>query len=174
MLTGRIREQELLYILRHLATLRLHPASPAVASPSHPSTPLVTAIRASPRALLFSFYPILLEIAFLPGHTPSMWMFPDEHARLYAPHRPETHVSPTTDNEDDSEPGEGTKQDGMTATALPDMASADEDHDDTLHAQRGEVNGVDAGDGGDLIEVTARDLARRCLELVGEEMGLGV
>jgi len=31
---------------------------------------------------------------------------------------------------------------------------------------------LNAGDGGDLIEVSARDLARRCLELVGEELGL--
>lgn len=31
---------------------------------------------------------------------------------------------------------------------------------------------LDAGDGGDLFEVNARDLTRRCLELVGEELGL--
>jgi hypothetical protein len=31
---------------------------------------------------------------------------------------------------------------------------------------------VDAGDGGDLIEVNAKDLSRRCLELIGEELGL--
>lgn len=31
---------------------------------------------------------------------------------------------------------------------------------------------VDAGDGGDLIEVNAKDIARRCLELIGEEMRL--
>jgi hypothetical protein len=30
---------------------------------------------------------------------------------------------------------------------------------------------LDAGDGGDLIEVNARDLARRCLELIGKELG---
>lgn len=33
-------------------------------------------------------------------------------------------------------------------------------------------NGENAGDGADLIEVTARDLARRALELLGEELGL--
>jgi hypothetical protein len=31
---------------------------------------------------------------------------------------------------------------------------------------------ISAGDGGDLIEVNARDIARRCLEVIGEEMGL--
>ena len=31
---------------------------------------------------------------------------------------------------------------------------------------------VDAGDGGDLIEVNARDIAKRCLELIGMEFGL--
>lgn len=31
---------------------------------------------------------------------------------------------------------------------------------------------MSAGDGGDLIEVSIRDLARRCLELIGVELGL--
>lgn len=41
--------------------------------------------------------------------------------------------------------------------------------DDSMGTEEG---GRDAGDGGELIEVTARDLARRCLELVGVELGL--
>lgn len=36
----------------------------------------------------------------------------------------------------------------------------------------GEIGEVDAGDGCGLIEVNARDITRRCLELIGEEMGL--
>ena len=36
-----------------------------------------------------------------------------------------------------------------------------------------ELDGVmDAGDGGDLIEVNAKDISRRCLEIIGEEFGL--
>jgi hypothetical protein len=37
-----------------------------------------------------------------------------------------------------------------------------------------EVEGddVDARDGADLIEISVKDLARRCLELVGSEMGM--
>jgi hypothetical protein len=35
-----------------------------------------------------------------------------------------------------------------------------------------EESETDVGDGDDLIEVTGKDLARRCLELVGVELGL--
>jgi len=104
---------------------------------------MATAIATSERALLFRFYPLLLEVAFLDGHIPSMWMFPDEHAKLYAT------MSPTESNV-----GDGETVDHQTSGV--------------------EVNGmIDAGDGGDLIEVTARDLARRCLEIVGAEIGMG-
>lgn len=104
---------------------------------------MATAIATSERALLFRFFPLLLEVAFLDGHTPSMWMFPDEHAKLY----------------DTTSPTESTDHEGETV-----------DHQ-TRGAEAGGM--MDAGDGGDLIEVTARDLARRCLEIVGAEMGMG-
>ena len=104
---------------------------------------MATAIATSERALLFRFYPLLLEVAFLDGHIPSMWMFPDEHAKLY----------------DATSPTESNVSDGETV-----------DH----QTSGAEVNGImDVRDGGDLIEVTARDLARRCLEIVGAEMGMG-
>lgn len=41
-------------------------------------------------------------------------------------------------------------------------------HDDDQE----EVEEADAGDGASLLEISARDLARRALELVGEELGL--
>jgi hypothetical protein len=105
--------------------------------------PLASAIKTSERALLFRFYPLLLEVAFLQAHVPSMWMFPDEHAKLYD--------LPSLTHQTN-----GGSEDNAT------------EDDDVVR-----VDGViDAGDGGDLIEVTARDLARRCLEIVGEEMGL--
>lgn len=107
---------------------------------------MTNAIKTSERALLFRFYPLLLEVAFLNGHMPSMWMFPDEHAKLYDLPL----VNRLVDGEGETEAGAG-QADGVD--------------------KEGGV--IDAGDGGDLIEVTARDLARRCLEIVGEEMGLG-
>ncbi|BEJ02954.1 hypothetical protein CcaverHIS641_0101290 [Cutaneotrichosporon cavernicola] len=114
----RIREDEILYVLRHLVTLRLWP------TPSGSLTP-TTRAAASPRAHLFRYYPLLLELAFVPAHLPSMWILPSEHRVLFF---------------DEEGGGEGTE---------------------------------DAGDGSDLIEVGVRDLARRALELVGLELGLG-
>ena len=115
--------------------------------------------------MLFTFYPLLLEIAFLPGHTPSMWMFPDEHARLYAPHDRESHATPAVH---DSSTGKE-EHDGLSPVADPKHPNGDVDGGPDKSDRV-----FDAGDGADLIEVTARDLARRCLELVGEEIGLGV
>ncbi len=60
-------------------------------------------------------------------------------------------------------------------TTLPSMWIFPSEHARlfSLPQLENEPNGVfDAGDGGDLIEVNARDIARRCLELIGKEMGL--
>lgn len=121
----RVREDEILYVLRHLVTLRLWPDA------ANGSLTPTTRAAASPRAHLFRYYPILLELAFVPAHLPSMWILPSEHRLLF---------------EDDPEESEW----------------------------REEGSEVDAGDGSDLIEVGVRDLARRALELVGLELGLGV
>ncbi|CAK9786560.1 hypothetical protein CC85DRAFT_283171 [Cutaneotrichosporon oleaginosum] len=117
----RVREDEILFVLRHIVTLRLWPdmANGAL-------TP-TTRAAASPRAHLFRYYPLLLELAFVPAHLPSMWILPSEHRVLF---------------EDEFEEGE-------------------------------EGSETDAGDGSDLIQVSVRDLARRALELVGLELGLG-
>lgn len=48
----------------------------------------------------------------------------------------------------------------------------DEEHPNGVVANGDGEKGIDAGDGGDLIEISGRDLARRCLELIGEEIGL--
>lgn len=58
-------------------------------------------------------------------------------------------------------------EDPAESPALPN-GSGDRIEDDEAEDQL-EMN---AGDGGDLLEVTARDLARRCLELIGVELGL--
>lgn len=117
-----MREDEILYVLRHLVTMTLWEGSNPMTDGA--STPLASAAAASPRAHLFQYYPLILEIAFVPATLPSMWIRPDEHARLF-----------------------GLDGDGAEADA--------------------------PRDGTDLIEVSARDLARRALALVGEELRLG-
>jgi len=141
---GRARDDELLYILRHLATMTMYEGT--MASAGNVPVVLEGAYRTSPRAHLFHFYPLLLQISFLRGCIPSMWIFPSEHARLFA-------SIPVDADEDGVREGEKAES--------PDGGEGAMDG-----------NGVNAGDGGDLIEVSARDLARRCLELIGEEMGL--
>lgn len=89
---------------------------------------------AGPRGHLIKFYPILLRLAFLRGHLPSMWMFPSEYETLFSTETAEEAVSQ----------GQG--------------------------VARMEDKDVDAGDGTDLIQVSARDLVRFCLELVGTEI----
>lgn len=116
----RVREDELLYVLRHLVTMTLTEGTTAAVG----GTALAQAAAASPRAHLFKYYSLLLELAFVPAHLPSMWVLPSEHVLLF-----------TNDEE-----------------------TCDE--------------AVNTGDGAELIEVSARDLARRCLELVGVELGL--
>lgn len=116
----RVREEELLYVLRHLVTMTLYPG--AISTASAGTAPLASATSNSPRAHLFRYYPLLLELAFVPK-VPSMWILPTEHAQLF----------------------------GLEV-------------DDDV---------ADARDGSALIEVSARDLARRALELVGDELSLG-
>jgi hypothetical protein len=100
----------------------------------------------STRAHLFSLYPLLLDLSFHPGPIPSMWIFPDEHRQLF-----ETSVE-----------GEDTSvSDGMNGES-----------NEGSEEEPIEGEGKNAGDGGDLIEVTGRHLTRRCLELVGMELGL--
>ena len=126
-----VRDEELLYILGHLIKIRVHPDTVSQGENKEESA-LVKAIQSSPRALLFKFYPLLLELAFLSATSPRMWLLPSEHNFLYG-----------------SADGEG-EADAETEKAV----------------------GISAGDAKDMIEVDARDLAKRCLELVGQEMGL--
>ncbi|ORY29654.1 guanine nucleotide exchange factor in Golgi transport N-terminal-domain-containing protein [Naematelia encephala] len=133
---SRLREDELLYILRHLVTVRIAPGSIT----KHQSAALLSMVyETSSRPHLFHLYPLLLELSFLSTPLPSMWMFPSEQARLFG-------------------------------LVLP----AAEMNGNGSGSENGEEEQVNAGDGGDLIEVNARDLVRRCLVLVGEEMGVGI
>ncbi|RXK40656.1 hypothetical protein M231_02113 [Tremella mesenterica] len=148
----RVREDELMYILRHLVTLRIW--EDTISSFSHVSVTLQTAYSTSSRAHLFHFYPLLLELCFFIVPLPSMWIFPSEHAQLMSL-TPESSTSRRPSHESRVEP-DGSGYDGGETQ---------------LSQSRSEV--IDAGNGEDLVEINARDIARRCLELVGEEMGLG-
>ncbi|KAK4688854.1 hypothetical protein P7C73_g1265, partial [Tremellales sp. Uapishka_1] len=126
---GRVREEELLYILRHLATMRVWGGS--MTATIQESNALSTPLQDSTRSHLLLFYSLLLQISFLRTTLPTMWIFPSEYSVLFGQPLPEV------ENRDSFD----------------------------------EIN-IDAGDGGDLLEINARDIARRCLELIGEEMGL--
>ncbi|WWC92223.1 uncharacterized protein L201_007177 [Kwoniella dendrophila CBS 6074] len=148
---GRVREEEVLFALRHLATIQIWQDS--LTTENKGSETLAGIYRTSSRAHLFHFYPLLLQFSFLPN-TPSMWIFPSEHAHLFGLPLP---------------------------NITKDQSSQLIDHDNTIEGQPAdetpneeEDSQVNAGDGGDLIEVSAGELARRCLELLGEEMGLGI
>ncbi|ORX41097.1 guanine nucleotide exchange factor in Golgi transport N-terminal-domain-containing protein [Kockovaella imperatae] len=136
---GRVRDDELLYILRHLATLKIVP-NVVVNSKAH-------SFGSSTRAHLFHFYPLFLELAFLRSPLPSMWLFPSERSTLYE------QQSPTAD-----------QANGEFKSSAPGKGDGGVD--------QSEMQGLDAGDGGELIEVGAREIARRCLELIGQEMGI--
>lgn len=147
---GRVREEELLYILRQLSTMRVAPGS--VPLPPKCSPALEAACKTSDRAHLLHFYPLLLELGFLAGHLPSMWIFPSEYRTLLS-----LSLAGGTDLSDDSPEA---RVNGMSESEREGAESKESDGQ------------VDAGDGGDLIEVSARDIARRCLELLGEDLGL--
>ncbi|EJT47942.1 hypothetical protein A1Q1_03177 [Trichosporon asahii var. asahii CBS 2479] len=91
---SRVREDELLYVLTHLVTMSMW-GSTSDASGSDASddtkaaekadgaaTPLQAAAARSPRAHLFAYYPLLLQLAFVPS-APSMWVTPPEYYRLF-------------------------------------------------------------------------------------------
>ncbi|WVW80931.1 hypothetical protein I302_102922 [Kwoniella bestiolae CBS 10118] len=135
---GRVREEEILFVLRHLATMQVYEGSMTV---DHEGSKTLSAIyKTSTRSHLFHFYKMLLQFSFLP-HTPSMWIFPSEHSLLF----------------------------GLPLRGREDSQIRNDDGQE-INEDEERVN---AGDGGDLIEVSAGELARRCLELIGEEMGLG-
>ncbi|WWC65124.1 uncharacterized protein I303_107738 [Kwoniella dejecticola CBS 10117] len=138
---GRVREEEILFVLRHLATMHVWRGS--LKTDKKGSETLAAIYEKSSRSHLFHFYPSLLQFSFLP-HTPSMWIFPSEHAHLFG--------SPT-------HPPNGHQD--LDSNNIQNGANGDIDEQE-----------IDAGDGGDLIEVNAGELAKRCLELIGEELGL--
>jgi hypothetical protein len=109
---------------------------------------------------------MLLDLSFVRCPLPSMWVFPSEQARLfgrYPTSDPSSQMGTSVDGEDTLRNSTGsTGSVEGSGSSGPSGASGESQS----HAE------ISAGDGGDLIEVNARDIARRCLEVIGEEMGL--
>ncbi|WVQ70582.1 hypothetical protein IAR50_000101 [Cryptococcus sp. DSM 104548] len=129
---GRAREDELLYVLRHLAITKVWEGS--VVDSAQASSKIALIYKDSPRAHLLRFYAPLLKLSSNVDNTPSLWLLPSEHARLFEYDvRKEIGADEIVENADGND---------------------------------------SVGDGEGLIEVTARDMARRSLELIGQELGL--
>ncbi|ADV19956.1 hypothetical protein I305_00461 [Cryptococcus gattii E566] len=130
---GRARDDELLYILKHLATTKIWEGSLA---PTGQASELLKAVyEKCPRSHLLQFYPLLLDLSFAQDYMPSLWVTLSEQAELLG-------------------------------TSVPELEIGREDALDEPGSQ------LDAEDE-ELVEVNAKDLAKRCLELIGLEMGLG-
>ncbi|KAI0795954.1 hypothetical protein C8Q75DRAFT_791099 [Abortiporus biennis] len=87
---SRVREEELLYILRKLLDLRLWPGTlwaslsdspsqnctdiPPIDTTLSPTLLITDAVKRSSKAHLFHFYPVFCEIVAIPRKTPSAWM----------------------------------------------------------------------------------------------------
>ncbi|TFY62206.1 hypothetical protein EVJ58_g4016 [Rhodofomes roseus] len=89
----RAREEELLYVLQKLLRLQLWPGTlwaalsdvpsqycvdqPAIDQSLEPAQLIADAVKRSPKAHLFHFYPVLCEIVSIPRRTPSAWISPE-------------------------------------------------------------------------------------------------
>lgn len=94
---------------------------------------------------------------------PSMWLFPSERTQIFE-----------STAADGSQAKHGATVNGVGhqgADVAAGLSTGQEDDEILDRAGQDEAL-VNAGDGADLIEVNAVDIARRCLELVGEEIGL--
>ena len=127
----RVRQEELLHILKTLATLRVPSArdggsdSELLFTQRRQADPIADKVNdASSSGHLLGFYPLLLDLSFMKHSIPSMWICPSEHHRIF------------------SDVGQG------------------------------KVDGSSTVDESGLIEVTSKDLAKRCLELIGLERSI--
>ncbi|KAI0656026.1 hypothetical protein C8Q70DRAFT_922126 [Cubamyces menziesii] len=140
----RAREEELLYVLRKLLTLRLWPGTlwaalsdspstfsseqPAIDQSLSPSELIADAVKRSTKAHLFHFYPILCEIVAIPRKTPTAWILSNA---------PRTATAPVE-----------------TSTGAVEAAS-------------------DVTNEGQAVELDARVLVKECLKEIGKELGVG-
>lgn len=176
---GRVREDEILYVMRHLVTLRLWPEGSSGNHEVNGTRTPLSAAKTSPRAHLFRSYPLLLELAFVPAHLPSMWILPSEHRVLFGDGERKEQEREQEQSTHSRKPSvaQGAAESSEAEKARDEgegqPAEEEEDDDDSVESESDESDGEDAGDGSDLIEVSVRDLARRALEIVGHELGLG-
>lgn len=103
---------------------------------------------------LLRFYPLFVQILSFDRCVPVMWVLPSEYKHMFPPPNPKETPNGHDGHMDDTDRLESGDHEG------------DGDGGDF-------VFDVDVGDGSELLEVSARDLARRCLEIVGIELGLG-
>ncbi|KAI0073983.1 hypothetical protein K474DRAFT_1774330 [Panus rudis PR-1116 ss-1] len=149
----RIREEELLYVLRKLLELRLWPGTlwaalsdaptqycveqPSVDQGLEPSKLISDAVKRSSRAHLFHLYPVLSEIIAIPRKTPTTWV----------------------------------------VTQKPKGASRDRSTIAKPEEVRNSVGWEDVASGsvdeGRAIELDARQVVKECLKEIGREMGVG-
>ncbi|KAI8977746.1 hypothetical protein BD414DRAFT_154340 [Trametes punicea] len=148
----RAREEELLYVLRKLLSLRIWPGTLWAAlsdSPStyciqqpeldqsvSPSELIAEAVKRSTKAHLFHFYPVLCEIVSIPRRTPTAWVMSAT---------PRTVASSST---------EASSADARNSMSWTDVA-------------RGVAKE------GHAVELDARTLVKECLKEVGRELGVG-
>jgi hypothetical protein len=127
-----VRQEELLYVLKTLATLRVpstqYGGSNGKLSNVHQdqADPIIDKANNTPSSShLVGFYPLLLDLSFMEHSVPSTWIYPSEHHRIF------------------SDVGQA-KVDGVS----------------------------EVDDESELVEVTSKDLIKRCLELIGRERSL--
>ncbi|CAL1702898.1 unnamed protein product [Somion occarium] len=148
----RIREEELLYVLRKLLELRLWPGilwaalsdsptnycieQPPIEQSLEPSKLISDAVKRSAKAHLFHLYPVLSEIVATPRKTPTAWVM--THARKTA----------SRDASNAAKPEEVRK-----SIAWNDVTSG-------------------AVDEARAIELDARAVVKECLKEIGREMGV--
>jgi len=128
----RVRQEELLYVLKTLATSRV-PSTQDGGSNGKLSNvhqdqadPIVDKANKTPSSShLIGFYPLLLDLSCIEHSVPSTWMNQSEHHRIFS----------------------------SVGQAKVDEASE-----------------VDVES--ELVEVTSKDLVKRCLELIGQQRTL--
>ncbi|KAH8105097.1 hypothetical protein BXZ70DRAFT_887449 [Cristinia sonorae] len=150
----RLREEEVVYILRKLLDLQLWPGilwaalsdspsdycidQPSIDSTLPPSQLIRDSIKRSYKAHLFHFYPIFCEIVAIPRKTPSTWMM----------------------------------------TSMPRSSSRDSSTAAKPEELRNSVSWSDVKAGvveeGRTVELDARAILKECLKEIGREMGVGL
>ncbi|KAF8656137.1 hypothetical protein AX16_002739 [Volvariella volvacea WC 439] len=156
----RAREDEVLYVLRKLLELKLWQGSlwaalsdnptkyateqPPIDTTLTPTSALISdAIKRSPVAHLFHFYPMFCEIAALPRRTPLSVLSASSSATIF-----EVQI------------GRG----GELAEGVGSPGSLG-------GGRRSSSSEKAGGNGGKVVELDARNLARECLKIIGKEMG---